>query len=329
MNKAIVIASLLSLCMLIQLSFPDPSRSQALPVHENLQVTRAERRLGPFEIGGESYTVIIGLQRIVGAPEGFEETVDMCSIVDGRGKEHYRKSFDVAAGQEMFEETVGLGAYALESGGRKIFRSDRGQLEESVVDEGKTVGLLLSYGFLPSAPSSGSSCQVFTPEGGLLLPRFPPLTVYGNVYDLPNGSRSGAKRLFEGDTMKFGVWTGWFEVTVPVEVLEGLRVVPLHRQLTFGLDAFPVVVDRAPRDEETFVRLFRSPDDSTPGHVIVKRDSNVEFLWAYTRVTFDSGLDETGISVDEMPWLKVRIDGEEGFVREAEDLMALGLRPAG
>jgi hypothetical protein len=149
------------------------------------------------------------------------------------------------------------------------------------------------------------------------------------VYDLPNGSRSGAKRLFEGETMKFGVWTGWFEVTVPVKVLEGLRAVPLHRQLTFGLDAFPVVVERAPRDEETFVRLFRSPDDSTPRHVIVKRDSNVEFLWAYTKVTFDSGLDETGISVEEMPWLEVRIDGKEGFIRDAEDLMALGLRPAG
>lgn len=55
----------------------------------------------------------------------------------------------------------------------------------------------------------------------------------------------------------------------------------------------------------------------------------MEFLWAYTNISFESGEEEAVISVGEMPSLKVRIDGKEGFVKDEEDLMALGLRPAG
>ncbi len=293
------------------------------------QLSKAERRLGPFEIDGESYTVILGIQRIEGAPDGFEETVESFSIVDDQGNEHYRKSYKVSAAEGMFEETMMIGAYALESGGRKMIRSESGEWKEQVINMGKTIGLLLYYSYIPSAPLSGISCQVFTPEGDRLLPRFPPLTVYGTVAELPAGSRPDVRRLLEQDTMKFGVWTGWFEVTVPLQVLEGLRVVSLHHHLTYGLDAFSVVVERAPQERETFVRLFRSPDDSIPEHVIVRQDSKVEFLYAYTQVSFDAGLEETAISVGEMPWLRVKINDKEGFVRDAEDLMALGLRPAG
>lgn len=322
-----------SICsILFFLSFlvlPRFSHPAAASGSEDGQIIRAERRLGPFEVGERAFTVVLRLQKIEGAPDSFEETVESFSIVDDRGEEHISKAFKVDAGKGMFEETVGIGAFALESAGRKIFRPEGDGLKAQVLDEGKTVGLLLYYGYLPSAPSSGLSCQVFTLEDGRMTPRFPPLTVYGNIHDLQKGRRTEARRLFEEDTMKFGVWTGWFEVTVPVKVLDELRAVPLHRQLTFGLDAFSVVVERVPQEEETFVRLYRSPEDPAPGHIVVNKESKVEFLWAYTNISFESGGEETVISVGEMPWLKVRVDGKEGFVKDEEDLMALGLRPAG
>jgi hypothetical protein len=132
-----------------------------------------------------------------------------------------------------------------------------------------------------------------------------------------------------GGTMEFGVWTGWFEVIVPVRVLEGLGIVPLHHHQTYGLDAFAVAAEREPPGAETFVRLFRTPDDTAPDHVIVRKGSTVEFLMAYAKASLETGEEEVSVSVGEKPWLKVRIDGRAGYVKDEEDLTALGLRPAG
>jgi hypothetical protein len=169
-----------------------------------------------------------------------------------------------------------------------------------------------------------------TLKGELLVPLFSPLTIYGQIYDLPHGSNPNSLKLFDDNTMKFGVWTGWFEVIIPVKVLDRLRVVPLHYYSTFGYNAFDVIVERTHTEEETFVRFFNQPEASSmPQHVVIKKDTKVEFLWAYAKISIVSGGAECAISIDEMLWLKIRIDGKEGFVRDAEDLLALGIHPAG
>ena len=286
--------------------------------------------MGPFKINDTEFTVILKLMKYQGASKGFDETVESFSIVDKEGDVHYRKSFDVEYGNGRFAESVGISAYALDSRGRKSFLYESGKLKEFISKRLVGEGLILYYGFTPSAPSSGASCQVFTLKGEHLVPLFSPLTVYGQIYELSQGSNPNALILFDGNTMKFGVWTGWFEVIVPVKVLDGLRVAPLHYNSTFGYNAFDVIVERRHSEEETFVRFFNHPEiSSIPRHVIIKKDTEVEFLWAYARVSIESGGAECVISIDEMPWLKVRIDGKEGFVRDAEDLLALGIHPAG
>lgn len=287
-------------------------------------------RMGPFKIFEREFTVILKLMKYQGASKGFDETVESFSIVDKEGEVHYQKSFDVEYGNGGFAESIGICVYALESCDRKFFRYESGSLKEDVFKGYVNKGLILYYSVTPSAPSSGVSCQVFALKGEHLVPLFSPLTVYGQIYELPQGSNPNARRLFAGNTMRFGVWTGWFEVIVPVKVLDRLRVVPLHHHLTFGYDAFDVKVERRPSEEETFVRFFNHPEvSSIPRHVIIKKDTKVEFLWAYARVSIGSGGAECVISIDEMPWLKMRIDGKEGFVRDAEDLLALGIHPAG
>ncbi|MFC2169284.1 hypothetical protein ACFLRM_01785 [Acidobacteriota bacterium] len=306
-----------------------PSLDKAGVSPECQKVTRMKQRLGPFLVGDREFTVLLRKKKIEGVPEGFDETVKSFSIVDDQGVLHYQKSFQVTIGEKMFDETIGIWAFTLESVGRKIFRKKAGLLKEQTVNEGEACGLVLYFGISPSAPSSGVSCQVFALSAERLVPLFEPLTVYGRIHDLPEGNGTMARRLLEENTMRFGVWTGWFEVTVPVKVLEVLRVIPRYHHKTFGLDAFDVVVERRPSEQETFVRLFEYPGDSMPRHVVVKKESKVEFLQAYTKVSFESGRGETVISLPEMPWLKVRINGMEGFVKDEEDLMALGLRPAG
>ena len=265
-----------------------------------------------------------------GASKGFDETVESFSIVDKEGEVHYQKSFDVEYGNGRFTESIGIWAYALESSGRKGYLYESGSLKEYLSKGHPGVGLILYYGVTPSAPSSGVSCQVFTLKGEHLIPLFSPLAVYGQIYELPHGSNPNALRLFDGNTIRLGVWTGWFEVIVPIKVLDRLRVVPLHYNSTFCYNAFDVIVERRHSEEETFVRFFNHPEvSSIPRHVIIKKETKVDFLWAYARVSIGSSGAECVISIDEMPWLKVQIDGKDGFVRDAEDLLSLGISPAG
>ena len=294
------------------------------------KIQNHEKRMGPFKINEKDFSVILKVLKYQGASMGFDETVESFSIVDKDGDIHYHKSFDVEYCDGGFAESIGISAYTLDSKGKRGFRSVSGKLKEIISKGQAGVGLVLYYGFTPSAPSSGVSCQVFALKGEHLVPQFLPLTVYGKVYELPRGSNPNALRLFDDDTMKFGVWTGWFEVIVPVKVLDRLSIVPLHYSSTFGYNAFNVIVERRHSEEETFVRFFNHPEvSSIPRHVVIKKGTKVEFLWAYARVSIGSGGAECAISIDEMPWLKVRIDGKEGFVRDAEDLLALGIHPAG
>lgn len=294
------------------------------------KIESLEIRKGPFKISGREFTIILKLLKYQGASKGFYETIESFSIVDKDGGVHYQKSFDVEYRDGGFTESIGISAFGLDSTGIKNFLYESGNLKEIISSGQEGVGLILYYGVDPRAPSSGVSCQVFILKGEKLLPLFLPLTVYGHIYELPHGSDPNTLKLFDGNTMKFGVWTGWFEVVVPVNVLDKLRVVPLHYNATFGYNAFNIKVERSHSEEETFVRLFNFPDESSiPQHVIIKGNTKVEFLWAYARVLIRSGTAECVISVNEMPWLKVRIDGKEGFVRDAEDLQALGIYPAG
>jgi hypothetical protein len=289
-----------------------------------------ERRMGPFKIEGKDFSVVIKELKYQGASMGFDETVESFSIVDQEGKVHFEKSFPIEYDDGGFTESWGVGANALDSRGLKGFRVESGVLKEIPPKDHPGAGLVLYYGFVPRAPSSGVSCQVFALKGEDMFPLFIPLTLNGKIYQLEPGSNSNARRLFEHDTMRFGVRTRWFEVVVPLKVFDKLRVLPLHYHLAYSYSAFDVVVKRRPSEKDTFVRFFNKPKTSSiPRHLIIKKETKVEFIFAYTRVSIKSGSNGCVISIDDMPWLKVRIDGEEGFVRDAEDLLALGLREAG
>ncbi len=291
---------------------------------------RHERREGPFTINGREFTMILNLLTVKGASRGFGETIESFSIVDEDGKVHYQKSFDVEYGDYGFAETNDVSAYTLFGNGRKGFLYDSEKLKEVTTAKEASRGLVLYYSYSPSAPLGGISCQVFALKEERLVGLFSPLSVYGHIYDLPGGSNPKSLRLFEWDTMKFGVWTGWYEVIVPLRIFDGLRTMPLHHHSSYGYDAFDVKVERRQIEDLTFVRFFDRPEESSvPRHLAIKKETKVEFMLAYTRVHIQAGGSESAVTVDEMPWLKVRIDGQEGFVRDAEDLLALGIHQAG
>lgn len=89
--------------------------------------------------------------------------------------------------------------------------------------------------------------------------------------------------------------------------------------------------ERRPSDDLTFVRLFPNADENggIAAHAVVKRDSAVEFLSAEAEVQWDEAADGINFGVSEDVWLKVRVDGKEGWIHTQEDFLAIGLPLAG
>ena len=86
------------------------------------------------------------------------------------------------------------------------------------------------------------------------------------------------------------------------------------------------------RDQEmTFVRMFRESNERSgpPAHVVVKMDSTVEVIAGKVAIIWDERPEVISISAGEDVWVKVRIDGREGWIHTLEDLNAAGLFASG
>jgi hypothetical protein len=86
------------------------------------------------------------------------------------------------------------------------------------------------------------------------------------------------------------------------------------------------MVEALREDQQTFVRLFPEPDDGfTAQHVVVQAASKIEYLEARASVSWNQDGNGISFGVDGDLWLKVRIDGKEGWIHSQEDFSAVGL----
>lgn len=93
-----------------------------------------------------------------------------------------------------------------------------------------------------------------------------------------------------------------------------------------------VQAERVPSDQDlTFVRLFTDANEAgVPRHVVLRKDSRVEILAAKIKLAWEEHRDVIFFGADDQdPWLKVRIDGQEGWIHTQEDFDAVGLPQAG
>lgn len=285
------------------------------------------RQLGPFEIKGQQFTITLHMKRVptqgpVADPD-FQETLAGMEIQDQGGAVHYEKTLllpDVSDGS--FVETTHASA--------SLLQGKQGS------------GILVSYGTLPSTPLGGGAYQVFGLFEGKLLPFSKPLYLEGdliNEKDLPQVVQTSEEPKLQGDVLDFRVWTGNFFLIFPARVdwlpakmMPAWRCARMTAQGPKPLCRYRVETDRVPQEEEmTFVRLHPEPEEEmgTAAHVVVKKNSTVEFLEAEAEVIWEEDEQGIGVSVSGDPWLKVRIDGKEGWIHTQEDFLAIGLPQAG
>jgi hypothetical protein len=234
-----------------------------------------------------------------------------------------RKIFPYEVDKDHFAETTEISAQMLEG------------------SQGS--GLLVTSDEEPSTPLGGGSYQVFGMLNGKLVPFSKPISTEGNLIRPEPPSEKVIKTSTEpglqAEVLRFRVWSGNAFVIIPVRVDWMLAKVrpawQCYRMTAHGRQPqcqFKVEADRRPpKSELSFVRLHSEPEEGMgiAEHVVVQKDSKVEILEASGEQVWDEGTEQIGLGLGEDLWLKVRIDGKEGWIHTQEDFNAIGLPQAG
>lgn len=281
-----------------------------------------EERRGPFSIAGQTFTVVLHYKHLLGETGPDNRALASLEILNAAGEVQYRESFLYTAEDKEFSELCS--AYI------RPLAGSNGD------------GLLLDLPCLPSDPLSGGPWEIFGVLNGKLVPIGKPLLTEGRLGNFVPGAitRIGTTTQTLPDTLQVRVWTGYFFVTTLVRVnwLQGKLALAQHcfsqTGQGFAEDGCetPVEdVERASSDQDlTFVRLFPESNElGVPAHVVVKKDSHVEVIAAKVLITWGEQQNVIDLGVGHDVWVKVRIDGKEGWLHTDEDLNAIGLYQSG
>lgn len=300
----------------------------------DLTIEEFSRQEGPFDLGGPRFTVVMKMKRVTAhgqaADPDFRETLAAMEIKDAGGRVHFQKTFPYEVSDDRFVETTGAST--------QLLRGRQGR------------GLLVTYGMLPSTPLGGESWQVFglfagppsAPLIGRLVPFSKPIFAEGQLITGKPGEKvveTSQEPRLQGDVLHFRVWAGNFFVIVPLRILWfrntiglGWRCVKMTPRGPKPICELSVEAERHPAEEDlTFVRLHREADEGmgVAQHVVVKRDSKVEILATEAEVIWKENADSVSLDVSDDVWLKIRIDGREGWIHTQEDFQAIGLPQSG
>jgi hypothetical protein len=297
-------------------------RSQAAPDSAQ-QLVDVETRRGPFTLAGLTVTVVPRSKRLLRSADPDATALASLEIRAADGTLQHREVFPHAVEHGRFSESCSVEVHPL---------------------SGSTgAGLLLAAGCTPAAPLAGGPWQLFGAVNGRLVRLGKPLHAQGELGDFVPGGVTplGRARQIGPDVLRIRVWTGYFFVSVPVRIDWRAGTLALgqrclgqteHGLVEEGCELPVEDVHRVPQDRvQTFVRLFREPTErSGPAvHVVVGRDSAVSVVAARARVDWNEEPEGITLSPADDVWVRVRIDGEEGWIHTEEDLNATGLFRSG
>jgi hypothetical protein len=290
----------------------------------------ASDRTQEFTVAQRKYRLLIHEQSIDGTTE---KTVEWWELLDADDHVVRRETYPVTIQNGAFENITEISGNSFEAKGGS--------------------GIIISGMDLPSAPDSGGWMQVFAFKYGrdkygadpsLFVAFGPPIYVTGDFLGVVTDSYQPTP-LFKGatpqtiiyDILKFSVWTGNFKIAYPVRInwitghLEpAWKCIETTSQGRVERCSYPVSAEAHREDQPTFVRLFPESDDGfTPKHVIIQPQSKIEFLEARVPMAWSEDEKSITFGANGDMWLKVRIDGVEGWIHSEEDFEAVGLPQAG
>ena len=317
-------------------SVAPPAKSQTPTTGASFPANESEKQLGSFSIAGQNYTVELRTRKVQeeSAGEGGDTVVAM-EIRDAAGAVQYQRTFPYVKATEDLFESWSVSAFPLTGT--------------------NGAGLLVSYDdyFEPSAPEEEPTgwFQIFGVLGGKLAPFGAPLEIQGGLLDEYAGGQAykAARSLSaQVDEVDFKMWTGHCRIIFPIRVdwnkgklTPAQDCVMSAGESSVGCQYKVVPEPQLYASDITFVRLWANPDEKSgaPQNTVVKKNSKVDLLTALVATKWVEGnpagpanakgpMDDAGsLGVDTGAdlWIKVRIDGKEGWIHSEEDFRSLGL----
>ncbi len=261
--------------------------------------TEQVKKIGPYVIEGKRIAIIAHIRE----REGYVLPSSYFEIQDEAGVSHCKQGLGFIPGLSTNIE----GAFKL---------------------EGKSgEGLIIYFDSGPTAPSAGKSFQIFGLEKGNIKPLSLPITVYGNFEQLPKKKSDQVLKLLDGDLIKAKVWKGLIGVVVPLLVdLKRLTIVPLNNNGIFDiyLGSDPDKPYKLPRS------FYRDHNlNAKIEKIDILKGTDVHFLKAFADVRLKQDWAPVlDVDVSNL-WLKVKINGQEGWLNDLDDFINLGLSPSG
>lgn len=274
----------------------------------------AEKQLGPFYISGNNYTVVLQQKpRVRGSTQETGDTVVAMEIRDSTQEVIYKRLFPQQSENDVYSDAWSVSAH--------------------VVTRNGGTGLMVNYSVdaEPSAPTPEETTwwQLFGVVNGMLRPFSGPLAVQGELLDSV------------ADSLVFKVWAHHASLVFPISVdwVQG-KMAPEQNCETAPCEFRVIPKEPGYREDLTFVRFCPTPERcDNPDRVVVKKASKIEVLSCRVPVQWKEGNavgpstpdtnsmgDQGEISVPEgNVWLKMRIDGREGWVHDEEDYLSLGM----
>ncbi len=323
--------------------FPPPQQSSASSptAPEDPSLTDLVSREGPFPLGSQQYTVLLHDKAILentprpASASDSTATVWRLEILDAQKNFVYQETFPYAVDQGRFTRTLSASSSLLRGTGgvalliRFLERSDPSQSTES-----------------SSAAFAKESWQVFGLVNGHLAP-FGSVLPLGQGTDITVGGALAAVTITNGielmpmastaEVLAFRVWTGHFYALVPVRFDwphgkwgEGEQCYATNngtlteRGCLMRLEAIPQ--SRPPDADPLYINLFEAPDSNTHNslNIGINPDSHPEFLDMMAIVQWQSQGQRVECTFRNL-WLRIRINGKEGWVQGQQSLAALGL----
>jgi hypothetical protein len=277
-----------------------------LPAAASGQVKASAETAGTVVLGeGPARTVRVEAtyEEDLGAPrEGWRRTLTRVSFSDRTGRLLYQETYEtrMTAGQGFDGELSVAPAVELRGATRRF--------------------VLLTLGFDPSTPSGGTTLQIYGFDAKGHFRRFgPSIAGPGTRLENPVDQTGRVSRLREGRYLDVAEWTSHFTLTLPWRFDEGRG--------DWELASLCGTVKVEPREPESgTVELHRTPGPGAQDlrvlrpykKVPVRPSSKVEFLNGCRRYADTPG------GPRYTPWIRVRVDGEEGWVvNDALDVLGL------
>lgn len=303
------------------------TKPAARPSAEAPRVVDSAQELGIFEIGGARYGVLARLKSISGANDPKTSvTLSELEILGANGGVVYRKGFPADLQGGRFARTLSASASSLQGAGGAALVI-RLLEEPAAASEGESwlvfaiVGGKLTALGTPLPPGQGTGLAV----GGVVTG----VMVSGGVNVMPLASKAEA--------LEFRAWTGNFFVFVPVRMDweqgqwgEGENCFALDKG-TLKKTGCNMRLDAAarPRAQGLVMTLYTDPveDRYHASQVPIVSGAQFEILTARAIVNWKDVGGRVACSFEDV-WLRVRVNGDTGWVHSEADFAALGL-PSG